>query len=101
MKEVVIVEGVRTAIGKLGGSLMTQTADYLGAAVIKELLARTEIDPNEVDEVILGQAKQSADQSNVARLASLRADIPLEVPGYTVHRQCGSGLQSINNAAQQ
>ena len=101
MKEVVIVEGVRTAIGKLGGSLMTQTADYLGAAVIKELLARTQIDPNEVDEVILGQAKQSADQSNVARLASLRADIPLEVPGYTVHRQCGSGLQSINNAAQQ
>ena len=101
MKEVVIVEGVRTAIGKLGGSLMTQTADYLGAAVIKELLTRTGIDPNEVDEVILGQAKQSADQSNVARLASLRADIPLEVPGYTVHRQCGSGLQSINNAAQQ
>lgn len=101
MKEVVIVEGVRTAIGKLGGSLMNQTADYLGAAVIKELLARTQIDPNEVDEVILGQAKQSADQSNVARLASLRADIPLEVPGYTVHRQCGSGLQSINNAAQQ
>lgn len=101
MKEVVIVEGVRTAIGKLGGSLMTQTADYLGAAVIKELLNRTGIDPSEVDEVILGQAKQSADQSNVARLASLRADIPLEVPGYTVHRQCGSGLQSINNAAQQ
>ncbi|MER2170486.1 MAG: thiolase family protein [Psychrobacillus psychrodurans] len=101
MNEVVIVEGVRTAIGKLGGSLMTQTADYLGAAVIKELLVRTQIDPTEVDEVILGQAKQSADQSNVARLASLRADIPLEVPGYTVHRQCGSGLQSINNAAQQ
>ena len=101
MKEVVIVESVRTAIGKLGGSLMTQTADYLGAVVLKELLARTQIDPNEVDEVILGQAKQSADQSNVARLASLRADIPLEVPGYTVHRQCGSGLQSINNAAQQ
>lgn len=101
MKEVVIVESVRTAIGKLGGSLMTQTADYLGAAVIKELLTRAQLDPNEVDEVILGQAKQSADQSNVARLASLRADIPLEVPGYTVHRQCGSGLQSINNAAQQ
>ncbi len=101
MKEVVIVDGVRTAIGKIGGSLMTQTADYLGATVIKELLARTQIDPYEVDEVILGQAKQSADQSNVARLASLRADIPLEVPGYTVHRQCGSGLQSINNAAQQ
>ena len=101
MKEVVIVESVRTAIGKLGGSLMTQTADYLGAVVLKELLARTQIDPNEVDEVILGQAKQSADQSNVARLASLRADIPIEVPGYTVLRQCGSGLQSINNAAQQ
>lgn len=101
MKEVVIVDGVRTAIGKLGGSLKTETADYLGAAVIKELLNRTKLDPSEVDEVILGQAKQSADQSNVARLASLRADIPIEVPGYTVHRQCGSGLQTVNNAAQQ
>ncbi|WP_409367683.1 thiolase family protein [Lysinibacillus sp. 38-6] len=101
MKEVVIVEGIRTAIGKLGGSLINETADILGSTVIRELLNRTQLDPTLVDEVILGQAKQSADQSNVARLASLRAELPITVPGYTVHRQCGSGLQSINNAAQQ
>ncbi|MFJ5790806.1 thiolase family protein [Lysinibacillus sp. NPDC093197] len=101
MKEVVIVEGVRTAIGKLGGSLINETADILGSTVIRELLNRTQLDPTLIDEVILGQAKQSADQSNVARLASLRAELPITVPGYTVHRQCGSGIQSINNAAQQ
>ncbi len=101
MKEVVIVEGIRTAIGKLGGSLINETADILGSIVIRELLNRTQLDPSLIEEVILGQAKQSADQSNVARLASLRAELPISVPGYTVHRQCGSGLQSINNAAQQ
>ncbi len=101
MKEVVIIDGVRTAIGKIGGSLMTETADFLGAKVIQELIQRNNLDTALVDEVILGQAKQSADQSNLARMASLRADIPVEVPAYTVHRQCGSGLQSINNAAQQ
>ncbi|MFY0519976.1 thiolase family protein [Lysinibacillus sp. UGB7] len=101
MKEVVIVEGIRTAIGKLGGSLINETADILGSIVIRELLNRTQLDPSLIEEVILGQAKQSADQSNVARLASLRAELPITVPGYTVHRQCGSGLQSINNAAQQ
>lgn len=101
MKEVVIIDGVRTAIGKLGGSLINETADYLAEKVISALIERTGIDTSEIDEVILGQAKQSADQSNVARIAALRAKIPIEVPAYTVHRQCGSGLQSINNAAQQ
>ncbi|MEY9973317.1 acetyl-CoA C-acetyltransferase [Lysinibacillus sp. RC46] len=101
MREVVIVDGVRTAIGKLGGSLINETADLLGEKVIRTLLERTKLDSTLVDEVILGQAKQSADQSNVARLASLRAELPITVPGYTVHRQCGSGLQAVNNAAQQ
>lgn len=101
MKEVVIVDGVRTAIGKIGGSLINETADFLGAKVIQELIQRNNLNTSIIDEVILGQAKQSADQSNLARLALLRADIPVEVPAYTVHRQCGSGLQSINNAAQQ
>jgi len=101
MREVVIIDGVRTAIGKLGGSLVNETADQLAEKVIRGLLERTKLDSAIIDEVILGQAKQSADQSNVARVASLRADLPITVPGYTVHRQCGSGLQSINNAAQQ
>jgi len=101
MREGVIVDGVRTAIGKLGGSLINETADKLGETVIREVMNRTEIDPTVIDEVILGQAKQSADESNIARVASLRAELPMKTAAFTVHRQCGSGLQAINNAAQQ
>ena len=101
MQHAVIIDSVRTAIGKLGGSLKTVEADYLGAATITEVLNRTQLDPQLIDEVILGQSKQSTDTPNVARLASLRAQLPIEIPSYTVHRQCGSGLQAINNAAQQ
>ncbi|WP_211270656.1 thiolase family protein [Paenisporosarcina indica] len=101
MKNVVIVDAVRTAIGKLGGSIGNETVDFLGSHVISELVRRTELDKSAVEEVILGQAKQSADASNLARVAMLRAGIPVEVPGYTVHRQCGSGVQAVNSAAQQ
>ncbi|MGJ9459699.1 thiolase family protein [Oceanobacillus sp. CF4.6] len=95
-----IVGSVRTAIGKMGGSLKNVTVDYLAEAVIREVMQRSNADIK-VDEVILGQAKQSADTSNLARLAALRAGLPVDVPGYTVHRQCGSGLQAINNADMQ
>lgn len=101
VKNVVIVGSTRTAIGKLGGSMGTVEADYLGEYVIRDLVEKTKINPESIDEVILGQAKQSADISNIARVSSLRAGLPLSVPGYTLHRQCGSGLQSINNAVQQ
>ncbi len=101
MREVVIVESVRTAIGKLGGTLEHETVDKLAAKVMQEVVARAAIDPALVDEVIIGQAKQSADASNLARLATLQAGFPIEVPGYTVHRQCGSGVQAVNSAAQQ
>ncbi|MFJ8065037.1 thiolase family protein [Psychrobacillus sp. NPDC096426] len=101
MKNVVIVDAVRTAIGKLGGSLGNETVDYLGSHVIEELIRRTELDKTVIEEVILGQAKQSADVSNLARVAMLRAGIPVEIPGYTIHRQCGSGVQAVNSAAQQ
>jgi acetyl-CoA C-acetyltransferase len=101
MKNAVIVDAVRTAVGRIGGSLKEVEVDFLAAKVIDEILLRTGIDKGEIDEVIFGQAKQSADASNLARLALLRAGLPVEVPGYTVHRQCGSGIQSINNAALQ
>lgn len=68
---------------------------------LDEILVRTEIDKSDVDEIIIGQAKQSTDAPNLARLALLRAGFPIEVPGYTVHRQCGSGVQAMNNGAQQ
>src|SRR5690625_1075553 len=100
MNESYIVGSVRTAVGKLGGTLQDVTVDLLAEKVIRELMERTSKDIK-VDEVILGQAKQSADTSNLARLAALRADLPVEVPGYTVHRQCASGLQAINNADMQ
>ncbi|SFJ55269.1 thiolase family protein [Thermoflavimicrobium dichotomicum] len=101
MRKVVIVDAVRTAIGRMGGTLKNVEVDHLAAKVIDEVLKRTNIEGKEVDEVIMGQAKQSTDAPNMARVALLRAGLPVEVPGYTVHRQCGSGLQAINNAAQQ
>lgn len=101
MKEVVIVDGVRTAIGRMGGTLNNVEVDHLAAKVIRTILERTGMDNDDVEEVILGHAKQSSDNPNLARLALLRAGLPVDIPGYTVHRQCGSGLQAIHNAAQQ
>ncbi|WP_126424901.1 thiolase family protein [Brevibacillus marinus] len=101
MRNAVIIDSVRLPIGRMGGSLRDVLVDFLAAKVIDEIIARTGIQPSDVDEVIMGQAKQSTDSANLARLALLRAGLPVEVPGYTVHRQCGSGLQAINNAAQQ
>lgn len=100
MNQPVIVESVRTAVGRMGGALKNELVDFLAAKVIRDIMDRA--DPNiSVDEVILGQAKQSTDSANLGRLAALRAELPIEVPGYTVHRQCGSGLQAINNAHMQ
>ena len=101
MKNVVIIDSVRTAVGKLGGSLSNVPVDFLASAVLKEVVKRSEIPEEQIDEVIFGQAKQSTDTPNLARLALLRAGFPVEVPGYTVHRQCGSGVQAVNSAAQQ
>lgn len=101
MSNAVIIDSVRTAIGKLGGALENVPADFLAAAVLDEVIKRADIPKESIDEVIMGQAKQSSDASNLARVASLRAGFPVEVPGYTVHRQCGSGIQAINSASQQ
>lgn len=100
MQQPVIVDSVRTAVGRMGGALKNELVDFLAAKVIREIVDRTGQDIS-VDEVILGQAKQSTDSANLGRLAALRAELPIEVPGYTVHRQCGSGLQAINNAHMQ
>ncbi|MEC1159159.1 thiolase family protein [Cytobacillus horneckiae] len=101
MTGVVIIDGVRTAIGKLGGALENEPVDFLASSVIEEVIRRADIPKEQIEEVILGQAKQSADASNLARVASLRAGLPEEIPGYTVHRQCGSGVQALNSASQQ
>ncbi|MBG9588426.1 thiolase family protein [Cytobacillus firmus] len=101
MRNAVIIDGVRTAIGRMGGTLKDIEVDFLSEKVMRGALEISRLEGSEVDEVVWGHAKQSSDVPNLARLAALRAGLPVEVPGYTVHRQCGSGLQAINNAAQQ
>lgn len=101
MKNAVIIDSVRTAVGRMGETLKDVEVDYLAAKVLDEITVRTGIDKSKVDEVIIGQAKQSTDSPNLARLALLRAGFPIEITGYTVHRQCGSGLQAMNSGAQQ
>lgn len=98
MRNAVIIEGVRTAIGRMGGTLKDIEVDFLSEKVMRGALERSRLEGSEVGEVVWGHAKQSSDVPNLARLALLRAGLPVEVPGYTVHRQCGSGLQAINNA---
>ena len=101
MRDVLIIDSVRTAVGRMGGTLKDVEVDFLAAKVLDEIVQRTGIEKSEVDEVIIGQAKQSTDSPNLARLALLRAGFPIEITGYTVHRQCGSGIQAMNNGAQQ
>ena len=77
---------------------MNETVDFLGAKVIQEIIQRSNLDTALVDEVILGQAKQSADAIKFGTNSFIAVqDFLIEVPAYTVHRQCGSGVQSINN----
>ena len=103
-KEAVIVAASRTAVGKSGrGSLRTTRPDELAAIVIKDVLARApQVDPASIEDVILGCAMPEAEQGmNVARIAAMRAGLPVEVAGQTVNRFCSSGLQTIALAAQQ
>lgn len=101
MESVVIVSAVRTPVGTMGGVLRDLSAVDLATVVLEAAVERAGISKAMVDEVILGQAKQSTDAPNIARVASLTAGFPEEVPGYTVHRQCSSGLQAIIDAVWQ
>ncbi|MCA1647306.1 MAG: acetyl-CoA C-acyltransferase [Chloroflexi bacterium] len=100
LRETVIAGYVRSPIGRYAGVLADVRPDTLAATTIGALLERTGIDPAEVDDVILGCANQAGeDNRNVARMALLLAGLPVEVPGQTINRLCGSGLQAINAAA--
>ena len=100
MPEAVIIDAVRTPIGALGGVLAAVRPDDLAAQVLKALLERTGIDPAIVEEVYLGCANQAGeDNRNVARMATLLAGFPVEVPAVTMNRLCASGLNAINQAA--
>ncbi|WP_218713113.1 acetyl-CoA C-acyltransferase [Arthrobacter sp. BF1] len=95
-----LVGGVRTPVGRYGGALATVRADDLAALTIKELIARTGIDPSDVDEVILGNANGAGEENrNVARMAWLLAGFPDSIPGITVNRLCASGMSAITMAS--
>jgi acetyl-CoA C-acetyltransferase len=100
MEDIVIVSAVRTAVGKFGGSLAKIPATELGAIVIKEALARANVDPSQVSEVIMGQVLAAGAGQNPARQALLKAGLPKEVPGLTINAVCGSGLKAVMLAAQ-
>jgi len=101
LREVVVVDALRTPIGRWGGALATVRPDDLAAFTIRELVARTKADPERIDDVFWGAANQAGeDNRNVARMAALLAGLPITVPGTTVTRLCASGLQAVNSAAQ-
>ncbi len=99
MRDAAIVSPVRTPVGGFGGSLRDVPAEQLGALVIRELLARTGLDPEHVDDVVLGQSYPSGENPAIGRLCSLKAGLPIDVPGYQLDRRCASGLQAVLNAA--
>lgn len=101
MEEVYIVSGVRTAIGKYGGSLKSVPAHKMAADVIKEAVKRAGIQSDIIDEVILGEVRQSTEASNIARSALLEADLPETIPGFTVNRLCASAMQAVNSGCQE
>jgi len=98
MREAVIVSGVRLPVGSYGGSLKDVSAIDMGAMVVKEAVRRAGIDPVQVDEVIIGQVGEVAENGFVARAISMKAGMPKETTAYSVNRQCGSSLQSIADA---
>ncbi len=99
MREVAIVSPLRTPVGRFGGAFKTISASDLGAAVVSALLDRTGVDPERIDDVILGHGYPSGEEPAVGRLVGLKAGLPIETPGYQLDRRCSSGLQAILNAA--
>lgn len=100
MKEVVIVSAVRTAIGAFGGALRDIPAPELGSLVIKEAINRAGLDPGQVEEVFMGCVLQAGLGLDPARIAALKAGVPIEVPSFTINKACGSGLKAVSLAAQ-
>lgn len=101
MKEVVIVSAVRTPIGSIGGTLKDVQPEVLARTVIEGAVNKIGLDKSVINEIIIGQTKQTTDAPNIARVAALMARVPEEVPAYTVHRQCASGMQAMLNGMQQ
>lgn len=99
MKDAYIISPLRTPIGKFGGVLASLTAVDLAVKVIQSIVEKTGIDTSTLDDVIIAQSYSSSEAPCIGRYAALAAGLPIEVPGYTLDRRCGSGLQAIINAA--
>lgn len=99
MRGVAIVSPLRTAVGGFGGSLKPISAADLGAIVLKQIIANTNLDVTKIDDVILGHGYPSGENPAIGRLTGLKSDLPIEVPGYQLDRRCSSGLQAILNAS--
>ncbi len=100
MNHVVIVSATRTAVGKFGGSLKDFSPGQLGSVVLKDALKRVNVEPGEVEEVVMGNVLSAGHGQNVARQAAIGAGIPEEVPSFCVNKVCGSGLKSVVLGAQ-
>ena len=99
-RRAVVVDGLRTPFGRYGGALASARPDDMAAHVIRAVVERTGLDPESIDDVIIGAANQAGeDNRNVGRMAVLLAGLPISVPGHTVNRLCGSGMQAIVAAA--
>ena len=99
MDTVVIVDACRTAVGNMGGSLKPLSAENMATAVIKGIVERSGISPDKIDEVIMGQCRQTSDEPNIARIAALNAGIPEKASAYTIMRQCASAMTAVQNGA--
>jgi len=100
MRDVVIVEACRTAVGSFGGTIKDVMPEELARVVVRGILDRSGIKPEKIDEVVMGHCRQSSDNPNIARIAALRCGIPEEVPAYTVMRQCASAMSAVVTAVQ-
>ena len=100
MKErIAIIAGYRSAMGKAGGGFKNLSASDLGARIAKEGILRAKIDPNQIDEAIIGNVAQPADSANIARVIALKAGIPESSSAFTVHRNCASGMEAFTTGA--
>ena len=99
-REIVVVAGIRTPLGKMGGALADLTAVDLGMQAARELLVRSRVTRDDVDAVIIGNVIQPVEATNIARVIALQAGVPRAVPAHTVHRNCASGMQAITDAAE-
>nr|MBP9854923.1 acetyl-CoA C-acyltransferase [Candidatus Omnitrophota bacterium] len=98
MKKVVVMDGIRTPFIKFQTDFNNISAQELGRIAFRELIERNTFDPKQIDEVIVGCVGQPAEAANIARVVALLAGVPQEVPAYTVHRNCASGVESAAQA---